>query len=129
MGLILEDDGYAVLSDILGDEDHLGDMDFKVAGSAEGITALQMDIKVGGVTEEIMGAALAQAREGRLGILDEMAKALSTARPDINAHAPRITKLTIPKTRSARSSAPAARSSARYARFRARRSTSRTTAP
>ena len=97
MGLILEDDGYAVLSDILGDEDHLGDMDFKVAGSAEGITALQMDIKVGGVTEEIMGAALAQAREGRLGILDEMAKALSTARPDINAHAPRITKLTIPK--------------------------------
>ena len=97
MGLILEDDGYAVLSDILGDEDHLGDMDFKVAGSAEGITALQMDIKVTGVTEEIMGAALAQAREGRLGILDEMAKALSTARPDINAHAPRITKLSIPK--------------------------------
>ncbi len=98
MGLILEDDGeYAVLSDILGDEDHLGDMDFKVAGTAAGITALQMDIKVGGVTEAIMEAALAQAREGRLGILDEMAKALSTARHDIHAHAPRITKLTIPK--------------------------------
>ena len=97
MGLILEDSGYAVLSDILGDEDHLGDMDFKVAGTAEGITALQMDIKVTGVTEEIMGAALAQAREGRLGILDEMAKALSSARPDINAHAPRITQLSIPK--------------------------------
>ena len=97
MGLILEDSGYAVLSDILGDEDHLGDMDFKVAGTAEGITALQMDIKVTGVTEEIMGAALAQAREGRLGILDEMAKAMSSARPDINAHAPRITQLSIPK--------------------------------
>ena len=97
MGLILEDSGYAVLSDILGDEDHLGDMDFKVAGTAEGITALQMDIKITGVTEEIMGAALAQAREGRLGILDEMAKALSSARPDINAHAPKITQLSIPK--------------------------------
>ena len=97
MGLILEDGEHAVLSDILGDEDHLGDMDFKVAGTAEGITALQMDIKVTGVTEEIMGAALTQAREGRLGILDEMAKALSTARPDINAHAPRITQLSIPK--------------------------------
>jgi len=97
MGLILEDGEYAVLSDILGDEDHLGDMDFKVAGTADGITALQMDIKVTGVTEEIMGAALAQAREGRMGILDKMADALSTARGDIHAHAPRITKLSIPK--------------------------------
>ena len=97
MGLILEDGEYAVLSDILGDEDHLGDMDFKVAGTGEGITALQMDIKVTGVTEEIMGVALAQAREGRMGILEKMAEALSTARPDINAHAPRITKLSIPK--------------------------------
>ncbi len=97
MGLILEGEEYAVLSDILGDEDHLGDMDFKVAGTAEGITALQMDIKVTGVTEEILESALTQAREGRLGILDEMAKALSTARPEINAHAPRITQLSIPK--------------------------------
>ena len=77
MGLILEDGEYAVLSDILGDEDHLGDMDFKVAGTGEGITALQMDIKVTGVTEEIMGVALAQAREGRMGILEKMAEALS----------------------------------------------------
>ena len=97
MGLILEDSGYAVLSDILGDEDHLGDMDFKVAGTADGITALQMDIKVTGVTEEIMRTALKQAHEGRLHILDEMGKALSTARHDINAYAPRITTITIPR--------------------------------
>ena len=75
MGLILEPDGFAVLSDILGDEDHLGDMDFKVAGTADGITSLQMDIKIAGITEEIMKKALAQAKDGRLHILGEMAKA------------------------------------------------------
>ena len=97
MGLILEESGYAVLSDILGDEDHLGDMDFKVAGSADGITALQMDIKVTGVTEEIMRAALNQAREGRLHILTEMNKALNVARHEVNVYAPRITTITIPR--------------------------------
>ena len=99
MGLVSDEESgkTAILTDILGIEDHLGDMDFKVAGTAEGITALQMDIKVTGVTEEILESALTQAREGRLGILDEMAKALWTARPEINAHAPRITQLSIPK--------------------------------
>jgi polyribonucleotide nucleotidyltransferase len=97
MGLILEDRGFAVLSDILGDEDHLGDMDFKVAGTENGVTALQMDIKVDGITREIMQAALAQARDGRLHILGEMAKALNRARDSINRYAPRITTLTIPK--------------------------------
>merc|ERR1712065_126626 len=78
MGLILEDDGsYAVLTDILGDEDHLGDMDFKVAGTENGITSLQMDIKVAGITSEIMEKALAQAKDGRLHILGEIAKALT----------------------------------------------------
>ena len=80
MGLIKEDDRYAVLSDILGDEDHLGDMDFKVAGTDAGITALQMDIKIDGITEEIMNIALGQAKEGRLHILEEMGKALSESR-------------------------------------------------
>ncbi len=78
MGLILEDERYAVLSDILGDEDHLGDMDFKVAGTEDGITSLQMDIKIAGITEEIMKVALGQAKDGRLHILGEMAKALTT---------------------------------------------------
>ena len=96
MGLILEKDGYAVLSDILGDEDHLGDMDFKVAGTAEGITSLQMDIKVPGITEEIMTKALHQAKEGRLHILGEMNKALSGAREEVGEHAPRIETITIP---------------------------------
>ena len=77
MGLIKEDDGYAVLSDILGDEDHLGDMDFKVAGTETGITSLQMDIKITSITEEIMQIALGQARDGRLHILGEMSKALT----------------------------------------------------
>ncbi len=90
MGLIKEGDRFAVLSDILGDEDHLGDMDFKVAGSAEGISALQMDIKIDGITEEIMRTALAQAREGRLHILGEMNKALSTARTEMSEFAPRL---------------------------------------
>lgn len=90
MGLILESDGYAVLSDILGDEDHLGDMDFKVAGTAEGVTTLQLDIKIGGLTRDIMKEALAQANAGRLHILGEMAKCMTEARPDVADHAPRM---------------------------------------
>ncbi len=97
MGLIKEDQGVAVLSDILGDEDHLGDMDFKVAGTAQGITSLQMDIKITSITEDIMQEALAQAREGRLHILGEMDKAIDSARDDVSEHAPRITVMTVPK--------------------------------
>jgi polyribonucleotide nucleotidyltransferase len=97
MGLIKEEDGFVVLSDILGDEDHLGDMDFKVAGSESGVTALQMDIKITSITEEIMRQALAQARDGRLHILEEMAKALPSARTEVNVNAPRITIINIPK--------------------------------
>ncbi len=96
MGLILEDKRYAVLSDILGDEDHLGDMDFKVAGTEKGITSLQMDIKIAGITEEIMRVALNQAKDGRLHILLEMAKAITSARAEHGEHAPRIEVLTIP---------------------------------
>ena len=99
MGLILEGDKFAVLSDILGDEDHLGDMDFKVAGTSEGITSLQMDIKIAGITEEIMKVALAQANEGRAHILAEMAKALDHTREELSAHAPRIESFTIDKTK------------------------------
>ncbi|GAA6164541.1 polyribonucleotide nucleotidyltransferase [Pelagimonas sp. KU-00592-HH] len=96
MGLILEDDGsYAILTDILGDEDHLGDMDFKVAGTENGITSLQMDIKVAGITPEIMEKALAQAKDGRMHILGEMNKALSGA-ADFSVHAPRIETMTVP---------------------------------
>jgi len=96
MGLILEDKRFAVLSDILGDEDHLGDMDFKVAGTAKGVTSLQMDIKIAGITEEIMRVALTQARDGRLHILGEMAKAIATARAELGEHAPRIEVFSIP---------------------------------
>ncbi|WP_193177942.1 polyribonucleotide nucleotidyltransferase [Oricola nitratireducens] len=96
MGLIKEGDDFAVLSDILGDEDHLGDMDFKVAGSANGVTSLQMDIKIQGITEEIMKVALGQARDGRLHILDEMAKALSESRSELGEFAPRIEQMKIP---------------------------------
>ncbi|MFY9657269.1 MAG: polyribonucleotide nucleotidyltransferase, partial [Methylocystis sp.] len=96
MGLILEGERFAVLSDILGDEDHLGDMDFKVAGTSEGVTSLQMDIKIAGITEEIMRVALGQAREGRLHILDEMSKALSSSRAELGEFAPRIETLKIP---------------------------------
>jgi polyribonucleotide nucleotidyltransferase len=96
MGLIKEEGGYAVLSDILGDEDHLGDMDFKVAGTSEGVTSLQMDVKITGITSEIMKIALDQARGGRLHILDEMSKALNTARSSVGEHAPRIETITIP---------------------------------
>ncbi|HVE00215.1 MAG TPA: polyribonucleotide nucleotidyltransferase [Sphingomicrobium sp.] len=97
MGLILEGKDFAVISDILGDEDHLGDMDFKVAGTSEGITSLQMDIKIAGITEEIMKTALAQAKEGRAHILGEMAKALDHTREELSAHAPRIETMSIPK--------------------------------
>jgi polyribonucleotide nucleotidyltransferase len=97
MGLIKEGDRFAVLSDILGDEDHLGDMDFKVAGTADGITSLQMDIKITSITREIMEIALGQARDGRLHILGEMAKSMQGARESVSAHAPRITTMTIPK--------------------------------
>jgi polyribonucleotide nucleotidyltransferase len=96
MGLILEDKRFAVLSDILGDEDHLGDMDFKVAGTDQGVTSLQMDIKISGITEEIMKVALGQAKEGRLHILGEMAKALTSARAELGEHAPRIEMFKIP---------------------------------
>jgi polyribonucleotide nucleotidyltransferase len=96
MGLILEDKRYAVLSDILGDEDHLGDMDFKVAGTGEGVTALQMDIKIAGITEEIMKVALSQAKNGRLHILGEMSKALDKARSELGEYAPRIESFKIP---------------------------------
>jgi polyribonucleotide nucleotidyltransferase len=99
MGLILEGEDFAVLSDILGDEDHLGDMDFKVAGTSEGITSLQMDIKIAGITQEIMRQALAQASEGRAHILNEMTKALGTARTELSAHAPRIETMQIDKSK------------------------------
>ncbi|MFT3988055.1 polyribonucleotide nucleotidyltransferase [Aestuariivirga sp.] len=96
MGLIKEGERFAVLSDILGDEDHLGDMDFKVAGTADGITSLQMDIKITGITEEIMKVALWQAKDGRLHILGKMAEALTNARSSLGEHAPRIETLKIP---------------------------------
>jgi len=97
MGLIKEDRGFAVLSDILGDEDHLGDMDFKVAGTENGVTALQMDIKITSITKEIMEIALGQAKAGRMHILGEMAKALTGARDSVSQNAPRITTISIPK--------------------------------
>jgi polyribonucleotide nucleotidyltransferase len=96
MGLIKEGERFAVLSDILGDEDHLGDMDFKVAGTANGVTSLQMDIKIDGITEEIMKVALGQARDGRLHILGEMAKAITGARAELGEFAPRIEVMNIP---------------------------------
>ena len=96
MGLILENERHAVLSDILGDEDHLGDMDFKVAGTERGVTSLQMDIKIAGITEEIMRIALAQAKEGRMHILGEMSKALTQHRAQLGEHAPRIEVFNIP---------------------------------
>jgi polyribonucleotide nucleotidyltransferase len=99
MGLILEGDKFTVLSDILGDEDHLGDMDFKVAGTSEGITTMQMDIKVAGITREIFEAALHQAKAGRAHILGEMTKALGSARTELSAHAPRIESLQIDKSK------------------------------
>ncbi len=97
MGLILEGERFAVLSDILGDEDHLGDMDFKVAGTEAGITSLQMDIKIAGITKEIMDTALGQAKDGRMHILGEMSKALTDARADLGEYAPRIETMQISK--------------------------------
>ena len=96
MGLILEGSRYVVLSDILGDEDHLGDMDFKVAGTEDGVTSLQMDIKIAGITEEIMKVALAQAKGGRMHILGEMNKAIGHSRDQLGEHAPRIEQIKIP---------------------------------
>jgi polyribonucleotide nucleotidyltransferase len=96
MGLIKEDERFAVLSDILGDEDHLGDMDFKVAGTERGVTSLQMDIKIAGITEEIMRVALGQAQDGRMHILGEMAKAITQHRAELGEHAPRIEVFSIP---------------------------------
>jgi polyribonucleotide nucleotidyltransferase len=97
MGLIKEGDRFAVLSDILGDEDHLGDMDFKVAGTADGITSLQMDIKITGITEEIMQVALDQAKGGRAHILGEMAKSLTEARDEMGEYAPKIETIQVPQ--------------------------------
>jgi polyribonucleotide nucleotidyltransferase len=95
MGLIKEGDRFSVITDILGDEDHLGDMDFKVAGTSKGITALQMDIKIQGINEEIMETALVQALEARLHILDEMNKVLSVARPTVNENAPSMAMMKV----------------------------------
>jgi polyribonucleotide nucleotidyltransferase len=96
MGLIKQEERFAVLSDIIGDEDHLGDMDFKVAGTANGVTSLQMDIKITGITEQIMQTALFQAKAGRLHILEKMSEAITEARPGLGEHAPRIEVMTIP---------------------------------
>ncbi|MED5359808.1 MAG: S1 RNA-binding domain-containing protein, partial [Pseudomonadota bacterium] len=97
MGLIKEEDNFAVLSDILGDEDHLGDMDFKVAGTSTGVTSLQMDIKITSITEEIMRIALDQAKDGRMHILGEMESAINAARESVSDNAPRITTMSIPR--------------------------------
>jgi polyribonucleotide nucleotidyltransferase len=99
MGLILEGEDFAILSDILGDEDHLGDMDFKVAGTELGITTMQMDIKIAGITKEIFEKALAQAKQGRAHILGEMNKALGETRSELSAHAPRIETISIDKSK------------------------------
>jgi polyribonucleotide nucleotidyltransferase len=95
MGLIKEGDEFVVLSDILGDEDHLGDMDFKVAGTNDGVTALQMDIKINGITEEIMKIALAQAKEGRIHILGEMNKVIQSSRDEVSENAPRFVTIQV----------------------------------
>jgi polyribonucleotide nucleotidyltransferase len=95
MGLIKEGDDFVVLSDILGDEDHLGDMDFKVAGTNDGVTALQMDIKINGITEEIMKIALGQAKEGRIHILGEMNKVIQTSREEVSENAPRFVTIQV----------------------------------
>jgi polyribonucleotide nucleotidyltransferase len=95
MGLVMEGDQVAVLTDILGDEDHLGDMDFKITGSREGVTAVQMDIKITGVTQEIMERALAQAKDARVYILDRMAEAIEQPRSDVSPYAPKMTSINI----------------------------------
>ena len=129
MGLIKEGERFAVLSDILGDEDHLGDMDFKVAGTEHGVTSLQMDIKIAGITPEIMEIALHQARDGRMHILGEMAKALGVPRPEMRETVPRVTTIQIPHRQDRRRDRrAAARRSARSPSAPGPRSTSRTTA-
>ena len=95
MGLVLEESGFAVLTDILGDEDHLGDMDFKVAGTEAGVTALQMDIKIQGITEEIMETALGQARDARLHILEEMNKVIGRSRTEVSENAPAMVTIKV----------------------------------
>src|SRR5438067_13191809 len=107
MGLIKEEGRIAILSDILGDEDHLGDMDFKVCGTGKGITSIQMDIKITGVDRQILTDALEQARRGRLHILAEMAKPIATPRGDLPKHAPKIPTLRIPDPRSKDVTGPA----------------------
>jgi polyribonucleotide nucleotidyltransferase len=127
MGLIKEGDKVAVLSDILGDEDHLGDMDFKVAGTAKGVTAIQMDIKIGGVSRDILLAALRQAREGRLHILDKMNVALGKPRAELSPFAPRIYVMNVRTDKIREIIAREERSSAASRSKPASRSTSRTT--
>ena len=129
MGLVKEGERFTVLSDILGDEDHLGDMDFKVAGSANGVTALQMDIKIDGITREIMEQALTQAKAGRLHILEIMNQAIAQPRAEISEYAPRFTTLRIDVEKSRTSSAKAVRPSAALPRRPAPPSKSKTTAP
>ena len=97
MGLIKEGENFSILSDILGDEDHLGDMDFKVAGTKEGITSLQMDIKITGITFEIMEKALSQAKEGRIHILNEMSKAIKNSRNEVSKYTPKIETIMVDK--------------------------------
>ena len=110
MGLILDNNKFAVLTDILGDEDHLGDMDFKVAGTTEGVTALQMDIKIQGITKEIMQVALAQAKEARMHILGKMQDAMGEAKAEVSAYAPRLYTMKVnPRKKSATLSAKAAK--------------------
>ncbi len=128
MGLVKEGDKVGILTDIMGSEDHYGDMDFKVAGSEKGITALQMDIKIGGVSIDIMRQALAQAKEARLHVLGKMAEVIKGPRTELSPHAPRFITIRSARKRSGRSSAPAARSSAGCRRRPAPASTWRTTA-
>jgi polyribonucleotide nucleotidyltransferase len=129
MGLIKEGERFAVLSDILGDEDHLGDMDFKVAGTAEGITALQMDIKIEGITEEIMKQALQQAKAGRLHILGEMAHGLTAPREELSDYAPRLLTIKIHPDKIREVIGKGGATIRPSPRKPAPRSTSRTTAP
>jgi polyribonucleotide nucleotidyltransferase len=130
MGLVMNEQNgkWAVLTDIAGAEDHYGDMDFKVAGTRTGITALQMDIKVSGITMDIMRKALEQARQGRMEILDIMTAAISGPRENISEFAPRIVTIRIPTERFVTSSDRAARPSGRSSKRPASRSTWRTTA-
>jgi polyribonucleotide nucleotidyltransferase len=128
MGLVHADGQYATLTDILGAEDAFGDMDFKVAGTADAVTALQLDTKIDGIPADVLAAALEQAKEARLQILDVMAGAIAEPRPEVNETAPKIISFEIPPTRSVRSSGPRARSSTRSRARPAPTSASTTTA-